>query len=314
MRILDLMGLSGAAVEELTAIGTQIVHRSDLKNDDLTGITAIFGWQRDLAPALATANDLRFIQSYSAGVDYFPLDVLRAKHILLANTSGIHAIPIAESTVGYILAFARGIFASSKKTPTNFWDQQGIRSNMFTLTNKTAVIFGTGHIGQKIAEALAAFGVTVLGISHHGRPVAPFAEVGTDQQSAEFAHRADFIINIMPLTPATKGFFNQSFFAPLTRQPFFINVGRGPSVVTADLVAALKNGKLRGAALDVYEQEPLPANSPLWDLPNVLMTPHVSGNFAEMNDAASEIFTNNVQQFLQDETLAQNEVDLSQGY
>lgn len=315
MKVLDLMGIPAPEKEKITALPNVQVESADyLAQHGLADITVIFGWNKQAAALLPENTSVRFVQSFSAGVDYFPLTTLQSKNILLANTSGIHARPIAESVLAYILAFARGVAASSQRTPADFWASDDLRASVFTLPGKTALIYGTGHIGRAIAEVLARQGMTVNGISHHGEPVAPFATVGRDSDSLALAKAADVIANIMPLTAETHHFFNDAFFNDLTGAPLFINVGRGPSVDTKALVAALHNGRLGGAALDVFEQEPLPADSPLWQAPHLLMTPHISGAFAGIYAAAADILYQNLAQFVQDGTLAENQVDLQQGY
>lgn len=315
MKVLALMSIPAPIKDQIAALpNVQIEGPDYLAQHGLTDITAIFGWQSRLNDLIKENSTVRFVQSFSAGVDYFPLATFQEKNIVMANTSGIHARPIAESVLAYVLAFARGIADSAHRTPENFWDRDASRGDVFTLPGKTALIYGTGHIGRAIAEILTQQGMTVTGISHHGEAVAPFTAVGTDQDSAAFAKAADVIINIMPLTPETHHFFNAAFFNALTKKPLFINVGRGPSVDTGALVAALQTNQLSGAALDVFEQEPLPATSPLWQAPHLLMTPHVSGAFAEIYTAAATILYHNLAQFIRDGSLAENQVDLSQGY
>lgn len=278
-------------------------------------VDAILGWDQNAQALIAGQNHVRWIQTASAGVDYLPLTDLAAAGIVVSNTSGIHAEPIAESVLASLLAFGRGFMNVRGRKPEDFWPRSNVMAGMFTLAdNKTAVILGTGHIGQEIARLLHAFGVHTLGISAHGRPAAHFDAVGTDAQTAGYLAQADFVVNVMPLTPATHHFLNADRFAQMHKQPLVVNVGRGPSLDTTALLAALDAGQVRGAALDVFEEEPLPADSPLYTDPRILVTPHVSGNVPHLRQEVFAIFNANLQQFTQDGTLARNQVNLQAGY
>lgn len=174
MKVLALMAIPAPIKDQIAALpNVQIEGPDYLAQHGLTDITAIFGWQSRLNDLIKENSTVRFVQSFSAGVDYFPLATFQKKNIVMANTSGIHARPIAESVLAYVLAFARGIADSAHRTPENFWDRDASRGDVYTLPGKTALIYGTGHIGRAIAEILTQQGMTVTGISHHGEAVAP---------------------------------------------------------------------------------------------------------------------------------------------
>lgn len=291
-------------------------------NDDLSvwgpQIDVILGWNQIGQQIIDGKNRVKFVQTMSAGVDYLPLGQLAVQHILVANTSGIHAEPIAEWVVGAILAFARGLRSDPPLTAANWADQSSLtgskRPTLWTLPGKTVLIYGTGHIGRRIAQQLQAFGATIWGIDRHGQPLPHFDRVGRDKDSATFAQNADIIINVMPLTDATRDFFDAGFFSGLTNHPLFINVGRGPSVDSAAIAQALTTGLLSGAALDVTDPEPLPADSPLWQAPHLLLTAHISGTVPNLQHEVFKVFWPNLQQLAQKGNLVQNEVDLKRGY
>nr|WP_246287411.1 NAD(P)-dependent oxidoreductase [Lacticaseibacillus absianus] len=285
-----------------------VIRQADYRSEMGPTIDAILGWDDRAAAILAAPNHVRFIQAVSAGVDYLPLATLAQQGIILANTSGIHAAPIAASVLGATLAFARGLFPIATS-----WDGQARRAAMFELTGERAAVFGTGHIGQAIARQLGQQGMTVIGVNRRGRETPGFAEVTTAADLTPI-HNARVIVNVMPLTPATQHFFDAAFWADLTAAPVFINVGRGPSVDTDALLAALRTGQLTGAALDVFEQEPLPAGSPLWHTPNLLLTPHVSGTVTHLRQAVAEIFLPNVLSLDATGAIVKNQVDLATGY
>ena len=314
MKILNLFELSAQNRAKLAALGDVEVIDGDKLGGNAKNIDVIYGWGKPAESVLAQSNKLKFVQSNSAGVDYLPLAEFKAKQISLANVSGIHAEPISEMVLAYILSFARGIEASHAARREHNWIGDQIRNQIYTLTNRTVVILGTGHIGQGIAEKLKAFGVTTIGVSRHGRPAAHFDRVVTDKSGTVEAAKADFVVNIMPLTAETRHFFNPAFFDQMENQPVFINVGRGPSVDTKALIDALDTHQLAGAALDVFENEPLEATSPLWEMDNVIITPHISGGFREYGQAAFNIFYKNLTTFIQTGTIAINQVNLSAGY
>lgn len=314
MNVLLLFGLTAEDQQALTALpGVHVFTPDTLSAEDWSQIDVILGWSELGAKLLAGPNRVKFIQAMSAGVDYLPLTQLQAQGAVVANTSGIHAQGIAEHVLGGVLAYARGLRPVVKETAGE-WADTARRHQIWEPAGTKALIYGTGHIGQRTAQLLHAIGMTTLGISEHGQAKPHFDQVGVDADSAAFATQATVIVNIMPLTAATKHFFAAAYFQALTQQPLFVNVGRGPSVDTAALVEALQDGHLRAAVLDVFEQEPLPQDSPLYQLPNVLLTPHIAGTTPHKRAEVYEIFSENLIQFMKDGTLARNQIDYALGY
>ncbi|MCI1894681.1 MAG: 3-phosphoglycerate dehydrogenase [Lactobacillus sp.] len=308
MKVLTLFALPAAAQAQLPANVT-LISQADYTPDQASQIDVILGWNQIAQTILDGPNRLKFVQTVSAGVDYLPLAQLEVQGVVVANTSGIHAGPIASSTLAMILAFARGLFPVA-----HTWDNEQRRGQLWSLDGGKAVIFGTGHIGQAIAKQLTAQGMQVYGISRHGAPVRGFVEVGTDQTATAWAKDAQVLVNVMPLTASTTHFFNAAFFGQLEAAPLLVNVGRGESVDTAAMLAALHAGQLRGAALDVFETEPLPADSPLWQEQQVLITPHISGTVPHLRAAVADIFLPNLSAFAASGEIIKNQVDLTAGY
>ncbi|KRK73308.1 NAD(P)-dependent oxidoreductase [Lacticaseibacillus nasuensis] len=315
MNILTLFSLNGEDSATVNADGrfTMIPAAAFDVNRQAASIDVILGWGSAASQILNRTNRVRFIQAMSAGVDYLPLRQLAQEHILLANTSGIHAEPIAEHVLGSVLTFARGLRPTAPLTEAQ-WLDNARREAIWTAAGKTVLIYGTGHIGQAIAKLLRGIGMHTIGISRTGAAKPEFDRVGTDADSTNFARVADVIVNVMPLTGETRHFFDARFFTALPQKPLFINVGRGASVDQKALVAALQAGRLRGAALDVFEVEPLPTNDPLWRLPNVLITPHLSGTVPNLRHRVFEIFWPNLLSIAKGGPLVKNQVDLSLGY
>ena len=177
------------------------------------------------------------------------------------------------------------------------------------LPEATALIVGVGGIGAETARLAAAFGMTVLATDARRTEAPPgVAELHQPEALDALLPRADFVILTVPHTPATEGFFNRARFQRMKRSAFFINIGRGMTTKLDDLVAALRAGEIAGAALDVYEQEPLPAEHPLWGMPNVLLTPHMAGYGPYLDDRRYEIIADNCRAFAAGRTL-RNVVD-----
>lgn len=290
----------------------QIYYSNDLLTaKNLKIIDIVVGNDQNLVDTILAqpTSQLRWVQALSAGIDYLPLQKLRQKNILLTTLKGLHAEPIAETILGMILSNYRALnFAVQNQK----WQKPQHVSKM--IKNKKVVIFGTGNIGSRTAQLLQVFTNQIIGINHNGHPATNFSQTFSTDTSTKIASTADIIINTMPLTSITKNFFNAKFFNQLKQQPLFISVGRGPSTNTQDLITALKQHQLSGAALDVADPEPLPNDNPLWAMDNVLITPHISGIYSEYTEEAIHLFSKNLQQFKKNGTVLINQADLNIGY
>ena len=201
--------------------------------------------------------------------------------------------------MAFVLAFARGLHTFIPQQLRREWKKDAAEdSHVMHLPEATALIVGLGGIGAEAARLLKAFGVTVLATDAR-RTAAPdgIAELHPPEALDALLPRADFVILTVPHTPATEGFYDRARFRRMKRSAFFINIGRGMTVKLDDLVAALQAGEIAGAALDVFEQEPLPPAHPLWALPNVLLTPHMAGHGPYLNDRRFEIIVDNCRAF-----------------
>lgn len=280
---------------------------------DYDEVEVLYGNHPLLKTLLArSTNQLKFVQVISAGVDYLPLKDLQAAGVLVANTSGIHADAISESVLAAMLTVVRGYHAA-------WLNQQGqhawqLPMTTSTLTGQRLLIYGTGQIGQSLAAKASALGMHVIGVNTTGHPAEHFHETVAFTATEPVLATADFIVNALPLTPTTHHLFNATLFAQTKQAPMLINIGRGPAVDTTDLMAALDHHQLSMAALDVTEPEPLPADHPLWQRDDVLITPHISGQIAHFRATVFPIFAANFAQFIKDGTLARNQVDLDRGY
>jgi phosphoglycerate dehydrogenase-like enzyme len=176
------------------------------------------------------------------------------------------------------------------------------------------LVVGLGGIGTEVARRAHAFGMRVIATRASGRNGPDYVSyVGLPDELLKLAREADFVVNCAPITPQTTGIFNKEFFAALKPGAYFVSVGRGRSTVTADLIAALKSGRLAGAGLDVVDPEPLPADSPLWHLSNLIITPHVSADTALADEQRNAVLVENLRRYAAGEPML-SVVDVERGY
>jgi phosphoglycerate dehydrogenase-like enzyme len=255
----------------------------------------------------AKRQRLRWIQCPQAGPDpsfYHP--ALVASDVVVTNVRGIFNDHISAHILGMMLAFARGL--------PQYWTQQAKRewkpgAPTFYLPECTVVIIGVGGIGAETARLCAELGMRVIGVDPRlESPPAGVAGLLRPDQLSHILPQADFVVVTVPETPATRGMFNTDFFARMKPGSVFINIGRGATVKLADLDAALRSGHLAGAALDVFEQEPLPATHPLWDAPGMMITPHVAAVGPYLDDRRAAVFLDNCRRFYEGKPL-RNVVD-----
>lgn len=315
-QLLALFPLTDAQVTSVNGLGVKVITPAEIKAGTVNpaDITIIYGWDPQMGQQVANAahSQLKWVQTFSAGVDYLPLDQFAQQHVLVTNASGIHAAAIAQSILGYIFYFTRGLWTAEQRRPQRLWQQSA--DHQLVADEVSVLIFGTGHIAVETARLLKDMGVHVEGVNTTGHAAKHFDQTYAFGDPAEGIAKADIIINIMPGTKETNGYFNQKFFDQLENKLLFINVGRGSAVVNADLEAALASGRLNYAALDVTDQEPLPKDSPLWANDHILLTPHISGIMDHMDQRLFPILQENLQSFVKDGSLVRNEVDLSAGY
>lgn len=279
----------------------------------LDTVEIIYGWKGQRSEELLTnqTSTLKWIQGQAAGVDFLDLENLKKKNILLTNGSGIHSIPIAESVFGMLLTYTRGIQEAIKNQMTQTWHQP---TSLMELNGKTIMIVGTGKIGTEIGRLAKAFNMKTIGINSSGHKVEFMDEIYSQEQMKAQLVKADIVVNILPLTKKTTHFFNDELFDAFKPQTLFINVGRGPSVDESSLIKALDSGKVAFAGLDVFEQEPLEKESPLWNREDVLITPHISGIAEHFKKRLFSIFEKNLIAFVAGKELPENLIDYEKRY
>lgn len=260
--------------------------------------------------AWSHADRLRWVHIASAGVDPVLFPELVHSDVVLTNSRGVFDDSIAEYVLGLVLAFAKDFARTRRLQQQTQW----LHRETERVGGKTALVVGTGPIGRATARMLRSAGMRVEGVGRRARVEDP--DFGTVHASSELAQHlgdADFVVAVAPLTTQTKGMFDATAFAAMRPHARFINVGRGELVVTDDLVVALDSGQLAGAALDVFETEPLPAESPLWTMDNVFVSPHMSGDVVGWRSTLVEVFADNFRRWQANQPL-RNVVDKQLGY
>ncbi|MFC6719442.1 D-2-hydroxyacid dehydrogenase [Natrialbaceae archaeon GCM10025810] len=236
---------------------------------------------------------LEWIHSIQAGVDRFPFDDLEANDAVLTNSTGIHGRSVGETVAGYLLAFSRRLHRHVANQRERRWERPEW-DDAFTLPGKTACIVGTGTLGRGVAEILGALGVRVIGVRRSGDPLPEFEEMYASDELREAITGPDFVISTLPLTDETSHTFDAEAFDAMREDAYFVNVGRGPLVDEPALVEALEAGAIEGAALDVFETEPLPEDSPLWGMDEVIVSPHCAAFTVDYFRDVGDIVRENV--------------------
>jgi len=274
----------------------------------LPGADALLVWDFTVGDAVRTswpaADALRWVHTASAGVDRLMFDELLASDVVVTNSRGVFDTPMAEYVLGLVLAYAKDLPHTVRLQDRVEWRHRETE----TVAGSTAVVVGGGPIGEAIAALLRAVGLRVRLVGRTARPGVHAAE-----ELPGLLGDADYLVLAAPLTDRTRGMVNASSLALLPPRARLINVGRGALVVQDDVVAAIRAGTLAGAALDVFEAEPLPADSPLWTLPGVLVSPHMSGDAIGWRQSLVELFADNLARYRAGRPL-RNMVDKTHGY
>jgi phosphoglycerate dehydrogenase-like enzyme len=263
-----------------------------------------------LQPIWDRAKDVKWIQSASAGVDRLLFPELVESHVVVTNARGVFDQAIAEYVLTLLLTFAKGMPGVLDRQGRSEWRPRDTEA----LAGKKVLVVGVGPIGRAIGVACRGLGMTVRGVATTSRRRDDVFRVvyGADELLDAIAW-ADYVVDALPGTPDTLHLFDEKAFGAMRPAARFVNVGRGSTVDEPALVRALREGRIGGAALDVFEVEPLPEESPLWGMPNVIVSPHMAGDFAGWREALVELFVENLQRYLTGRPL-KNVVDKERGY
>jgi D-2-hydroxyacid dehydrogenase (NADP+) len=243
---------------------------------------------------LRRLTSLKWIQSLATGVDHFLRSPALRSSVLITSGRGIHGPMMREMAVFLMLSLSHNVVRQVEDQKAHRWERR-----LWTLLyEKTAVVVGLGVSGIAIGELLSALGMKVIGVTRTMREIAGFTSIMPTDRLIEAAAEADYLINVLPANPENLGLFTRDIFAAMKPTAFFINIGRGETVDEKALIDCLQAKRMAGAALDVFATRPLPPQSPLWDMPNVVITPHVGGYVAEYEQYVMPIVIDNMRHFL----------------
>ncbi len=272
-------------------------------------------------PLLAAAPRLRWVQSPTASLEHFLFPALTEHPCQLTNMRGIFSDVIADHVMGYVISFARNLHLYRDQQRSGRWEPIGsdgpalpnfaqgpgtispVDRAHLHLADCTIGVVGVGAIGEEICRRAHAFGMRVLGVDRHPRSLAHICEVAPLNQLDDLLTRSHFVVIAAPHTPLTEKLFNAATIARMRSGSYLFNIGRGIIVDLSDLTSALQSGHLAGAALDVSEIEPLPPSHPLWQMPNVLITPHVAAASPRIAERHTAVLVENVKRFAHDQPL-----------
>src|SRR5215217_4608401 len=263
--------------------------------DDLSAFDVLVAFGVSVGDdVLRRLHNLKSIQSLATGVDHFLRCPYLAPDVLITSGRGIHGPMMREMAAFLMLCLSHNVLRQVEDQKAHRWERR-----LWTLLyEKTAVVVGLGVSGIAIGELMRALGMKVIGVTRTVREIAGFTAMMPRDRLVEAAAAADYLINVLPANPENIGLFSREVFAAMKPTAFFINIGRGETVDEAALIDCLRAKRIAGAALDVFATRPLPPSSPLWDMPNVVITPHIGGYVAEYERHVMPIVIDNMRQFL----------------
>lgn len=281
-------------IEYLKSLGHEIVFFGDEREKldfDVSDIEGVICNGLFVYNDIEQFHSLKYIQLTSAGFDRVPMDYINQHGIEIHNARGVYSVPMAEFALTGILQLVKQSRFFYENQKQHIWEKS---RTLGELAGKTAVIVGAGNIGSEVAKRLKAFDVTVVGIDITTDQRPYFDKIELLNNIDEQLKAADIVVLTLPLTDDTKGMFDKSKFDLMKNSCIFVNIARGQLVVENDLIDALNNKKISGAVLDVFETEPLEKTSPLWDMDNVIITPHNSFVGVGNTERLSKIIFENI--------------------
>ena len=315
-KILILNPLSDRQKAFITNVAPQAsIITTDLKHaaEQLPDCEILVAWGfNNIQPIYGMAKNLRWIHALTAGVEFLLFPETQNSPVLISNSKGIHGIPMAEHVLGMMLSFTRRLPLLQQQQQKHLWQRPPI-DDLQEINGKTMAVVGLGAIGREIARKAKAMDMRVVAAKRE-MTQEPFVDrLYRPEQLLEMLAEADFVVVALPLTDATNGLFGREQFAAMKPSAYFINVSRGAVVKEEPLLECLKAGRIAGAGLDVFVEEPLPAANPFWDLPNVIITPHLAAISPVYLDRAIKLFADNLSRYIADKPLL-TPIDKARGY
>ena len=273
----------------------------------------LMGWSfksNDLKQNWPSAKNLKWVHCCSAGVDAVLFPELVSSDVVVTNSRGVFDHAMAEYVLGYMLSEVKRFKDSIAHQQNKTWGYQTTQ----TLSGQKVAIYGVGSIGQEIARVLSLMGMEVKGVGRSARYDDPvFGNVAGYESRMDIARQSDWVVAVLPQTDATIDYFNQDFFESMPPHARFINVGRGTAVDEQALMQALNTDRIAGAMLDVFKQEPLPVESDLWQVKNLTISGHMSGDYATFEEDLVKLFIQNLERYTQAQPLL-NLIDKQSGF
>jgi len=295
-----------AVMPGITVTVSDVEHAGELIAE--TDILVAWGWT-DIRPLYLAAPRLKWVHALSAGVEGLICPEIQASDIILTNSKGIHGIPVSEHVFSLMLAFTRGLNLLIRRQLDKKWE----RVTTDEIHEKTIGIVGLGSIGREIAKKAKGLGMEVVATKQEMTTEIFVDKLYKPEQLHEMLAVCDFVVVALPLTEKTAGLFTLEEFKAMKPTAYFFNIARGAIVREAALAKALQLGIIKGAGLDVFEAEPLPADSPLWSMDNVIITPHLAAISPCYLDRAVKLFVDNLTRYTQNREMF-NIVDKKKGY
>lgn len=319
-----LLHLNEEAVsaEELSEISALVPKMEIVHTRDKAEITSLLEDVEIVAGGISPElvlqmPNLQWVQQWSAGVDEFvTYPGIAEKDFTLTNASGVHSIPISEHILAFLFAFARNLHCAMREQVNHTWinPPEPCNPDVFELAGRTMVLVGVGAIGERTAQMAAALGMRVLGVRNNPETgAAGVAAMYGPDELLEILPEADVVVLTVPLTEATRHMIGEEELHVMKPTAIIINIGRGGTIDEDALITALREGRIGGAGLDVFETEPLPETSPLWEMRNVIITSHYAGHTPYYDARALSIFMDNLRRYASGASL-NNVVDMDAGY
>ena len=282
-------------IEYLKSLGNDIVYVQDERKKidfDVSDIECVVCNGLFLYNDIRHFKKLKYIQLTSAGFDRVPIDYINEHEIKIYNARGVYSIPMAEFALCGVLQLIKQSRLFYKNQNNHIWEKS---RTLGELSGKTVLIVGAGNIGSEVAKRFSAFDASVIGVDITDDDRKHFDKVELLDNLDEQLKIADIVILTLPLTDSTREMFDKSKFDLMKKSSIFVNIARGPLVVESDLINSLKSGDISGAVLDVFGEEPLNEKSPLWDMDNVILTPHNSFVGENNNKRMFNVIVNNLE-------------------
>lgn len=313
LNVLVINKLAPRHLETISGVGPDIrVIATDLEHagEHIAATDILVAWGfTDIRPLYQAAPNLKWVHALSAGVEKLIFPEIQAGDTILTNSRGIHGIPVSEHVFALMLAFSRGLNLLIRRQQQHKWE----RVETDEIHEKTIAIVGLGSIGREIAKKAKGLGMKVIATKRDLTNEIFIDKLYKAENLHEMLAEADYVVVALPLTENTAALFTLREFQAMKPSAYFINIARGAIVREADLVTALSQGLIKGAGLDVFADEPLPAASPLWAMENVIVTPHMAAISPYYLDRAVKLFAENLTRYSQGREMF-NIIDKQKGY